>query len=71
MAKLLPEQLRPGTRIIAGAAALNWAVIEFADTDLLVDTIELSGQSLTAAYGVIGVAAALELYNTTVDLMED
>lgn len=51
------------TWIIVAVAALNWAVVEFAETDLLVDTLGLSGQSYTAVIAVIGVAATVNLYN--------
>ena len=56
--------------LIVAVAALNWALVEFASTDLLVDVLGLSGDVLTATYGVIGGAAAVNLYNIGVGLME-
>jgi len=51
---------------IAGFAALNWAIIEFFDTDVLVDTLGLTGDTLTGTYLAIGVAGGILLYNTAV-----
>lgn len=52
--------------IVVAIAALNWAAVEFAETNLLVDVAGLSGSSLTAAYGAIGVLAVVSIYNTAV-----
>jgi len=46
--------------------ALNWALVEFAETDLLLDVLELSGQSLTLAYAAAGATAVVTVYNTAV-----
>ena len=68
--KLLSEQIRLVVWIIVAVAALNWALVEFVSTDLLVDVLGLTGDTLTAAYGVIGAAAAVNLYNIGVGVME-
>ncbi|WP_143414133.1 DUF378 domain-containing protein [Halovenus aranensis] len=52
-------------QIIAGIGALNWLSLEFFDTDLLVDTIGLTGDTYTAVIAVIGVAGALAVYNAS------
>jgi uncharacterized membrane protein YuzA (DUF378 family) len=58
--------------LLVGLAALNWGLVEFADTNLLADTLGLSNDLLTGAYAVIGAAGAVSLYNTImVDIMED
>jgi len=44
-------------------AALNWALIEFGSTDLLVDVAGLQSGTLTLVYALIGVAAAVTAYN--------
>lgn len=67
MAKLGNDTVRMGIWLLTAIAALNWALVEFVDTDLLVDVIALSGSSLTVAYGVIGAAAAVNLYNIVVE----
>jgi uncharacterized membrane protein YuzA (DUF378 family) len=65
------ELVMTGIWLIVAVAALNWALLEFADFDLLVDGIGLSADMLTATYGVIGAAAAVNLYNLLfVELME-
>jgi len=57
--------------LLVAAAALNWALVEFAQFDLLVDGLGLRNDVLTATYAVIGAAAAVNLYNTVfVDIME-
>lgn len=55
--------MRVAIWLIVAIAALNWALVEFVNTDLLVDILALSGSNLTIAYGVIGAAAAVNLYN--------
>jgi uncharacterized membrane protein YuzA (DUF378 family) len=51
-------------RLVVAIAALNWAVVEFLETNLLTDTLGLTGQSLTATYGIIGLLAVVVIYNT-------
>lgn len=63
MAKVGSKNVRMGIWLITAIAALNWALVEFFNTDLLIDVIALSGSNLTIAYGVIGAAAAAGLYN--------
>jgi len=61
-----------GIWLVVGIAALNWGLVEFADTNLLADTLGLSNDMLTGAYAVIAAAGAVSLYNTVmVDIMED
>ncbi|MFC7057244.1 hypothetical protein [Halovenus salina] len=57
--------------IIAAIAALNWAAVEFADTDILVDTLSLTGDTYTAVIAVIGAAGALSLYNGAAYFLAD
>jgi uncharacterized membrane protein YuzA (DUF378 family) len=52
--------------IVVAIAAVNWTVIEFLETDLLIDVAGLSGSSLTLAYAGVGVAAVVSVYNTAV-----
>lgn len=67
--KLLSHELRVVVWLVVAVAAGNWALVEFAQTDLLVDVLGLSGDVLTAAYGTIGAAAGINLYNLiTVEL---
>lgn len=63
MSKLGNESLRLAIWVVVGIAAFNWALVEFGDFDLLVDGVGLSGSNLTVAYGFIGAAAAVNLYN--------
>jgi uncharacterized membrane protein YuzA (DUF378 family) len=56
-------QTRIVLELIAAIAALNWALVEFLDTDLLVDTLGMSGDTYSAVIAVIGVAGALTAYN--------
>lgn len=61
-----------GIWLLVGIAALNWGLVEFANTNLLADTLGLSGDILKGAYAVIAAAGAVSLYNTImVDIMED
>jgi len=59
MEELLPEKFRPATWAITEVAALNWGLVEFADTNLLTDVIGFSGDPLTAVFGAIGAAGAV------------
>lgn len=62
--KLGNEQVHLVLWLIVGVAALNWGLVEFLDTNLLTDVLNLSGDALTATYGLIGAAGAVDLYNT-------
>jgi len=64
--KLLPRQFRVAVWIIVAIAAANWALVEFAGTDLLVDVLGLREDMLTLSYAVIGVASGVNLYNIAV-----
>jgi uncharacterized membrane protein YuzA (DUF378 family) len=64
--KLLPRQLRVAVWIIVAIAAANWALLEFAGTDLLVDVLGLREDMLTLSYAVIGAASGVNLYNIAV-----
>jgi len=65
------ELVMTGIWVIVAVAALNWALVEFADFDLLVDGLGLADDMLTMTYAVIGAAAAVNLYNTiAVDMMD-
>jgi len=60
-----------GIWLVVAVAALNWALVEFGDFDLLVDGLGLRDDVLTMAYAVIGAAASVNLYNTVFgDIME-
>lgn len=50
-------------QLVTIIAALNWAAVEFLETNLLSDTLALQEGTLTLVYAVIGVAAAVSLYN--------
>jgi uncharacterized membrane protein YuzA (DUF378 family) len=52
--------------VVTYTAALNWALIEFLDTDLLADTLSLDSGTLTLAYAVIAVATVVSIYNLLV-----
>jgi uncharacterized membrane protein YuzA (DUF378 family) len=52
--------------VVVAIAASNWALVEFAETDLLVDVLGLTGDTLTITYGVIGALAVVVVYNTWV-----
>lgn len=54
----------PVTRALTGVAALNWGLVEFANTNLLSDTLGLSGDVLTGAFAAFGVLGTIALYNT-------
>lgn len=56
------------TVLLAAAGALNWAVADLLETDLLIDVVGLEAGSgaLTAAYVVIGAAAVVVVYNELV-----
>jgi uncharacterized membrane protein YuzA (DUF378 family) len=71
MDKILPEDFRPVGWLVTEIAALNWALVEFADTNLLTDTLGLSGDVLTGAFAAIGAAGAAGLYNTIAHYVED
>lgn len=71
MEQLLPENIRPATWVITEIAAINWALVEFADTNLLTDTLGLSGDILTGTFAAIGAAGAVGLYNTVAHYLED
>jgi len=64
--KLLPRQFRVAVWIIVAIAAANWALVEFAGTDLLVDVLGLREDMLTLSYAVIGAASGVNLYNIAV-----
>jgi uncharacterized membrane protein YuzA (DUF378 family) len=64
--KLLPRHIRVAVWIIVAIAAANWALVEFAGTDLLVDLLGLREDMLTLSYAVIGVASGVNLYNIAV-----
>jgi uncharacterized membrane protein YuzA (DUF378 family) len=63
MERLGSTQTRIVLEVIAAIAALNWALVEFMDTDLLVDTLGMSGDTYSAVIAVIGVAGAVTVYN--------
>jgi uncharacterized membrane protein YuzA (DUF378 family) len=71
MDKLLPENIRPVTWAVTEIAALNWAFVEFFNTNLLTDTLGLSGDILTGTFAAIGAAGAVGLYNTVAHYLED
>ncbi|MXR52314.1 hypothetical protein GRX03_11960 [Halovenus sp. WSH3] len=71
MEQLLPPKFRPATWAITELAALNWGLVEFADTNLLTDVLGLSGDPLTVTFGVIGAAGAVGLYNTAAHYLGD
>lgn len=58
--------------IVAVIAALNWATVEFAQTDLLLDVVGLTAGSTEyqAVIGAIAVAALLVLYDRLVWVMD-
>jgi uncharacterized membrane protein YuzA (DUF378 family) len=64
--KLLNHQLRVGIWLIVAIAAANWALVKFANTDLLVDLLGFREDMLTLAYAVIGAASGVNLYNIAV-----
>lgn len=53
-------------RLVVILAALNWALIEFADFGLLVDGAGLGTDTLTLAYAAIAVAAGVSAYNLAI-----
>ena len=70
MEKLLPENIRPAVWATTEISALNWGLVEFADTNLLTDVLGLTGDALTLTFGVIGAAGAVGLYNTVAEFMD-
>jgi uncharacterized membrane protein YuzA (DUF378 family) len=50
--------------LLAAAGAINWALIEFADTNLLTDTLSLveGTQNYSIVVLAIGAAGVLQLY---------
>lgn len=72
MAKIGNELMRMVAIVIASLGAINWGAVEFAETDLLVDTLGLTGDTYTAVVAVIAVGGALALYNVgVVGLLDD
>lgn len=58
--------------VVVTLGAVNWAVIEFLDTDLLLDVLGVAAGSgeLTAIYAVIGAAAVIR-FASVVDWVTD
>ena len=54
--------------LLAGVGALNWALVEFFGTDLLLDVLGMTVGSteLAAVYALIAVAAVVSIYNEAV-----
>jgi uncharacterized membrane protein YuzA (DUF378 family) len=50
-------------QLVTIVAAINWALVEFLNTNLLSDTLGLAEGTLTLVYALIGVAAVVALYN--------
>ncbi|WP_436934986.1 DUF378 domain-containing protein [Halovenus marina] len=72
MAKIGNELMRMVAVVLASVGAINWGLIEFAGTDLLVDTLGLTGDTYTAVIAVVAAAGALALYNVgVVELLGD
>jgi len=53
-------------QIVVIVAALNWASVEFLETNLLEDTLALDQGTLTLVIAVIGVAAVVSAYNLAI-----
>jgi len=47
--------------LATAVAAINWGLVELSDTNLLSDTLGLSGETLTLAYLAIGVLGIVDL----------
>lgn len=60
----------PVTQAATGVAALNWGLVEFADTNLLSDTLGLSGDILTGAFAALGAFGVIALYNVVAYFLE-
>lgn len=56
---------------IVALAAINVGATGLVETNLLVDVLELSGDRLQAAQGVIGAAGLLEGYRAFDEVTED
>lgn len=54
------ETVQLAATALAAAGAINWGLIGFADTNVLVDTLELTGDNLTYAYGAIGAGGVVK-----------
>jgi len=54
--------------LLAGVGALNWALVEFLDTDLLLDVLGMTAGSteLAAVYALIAGAGVVSIYNEAV-----
>lgn len=62
---------RTVSKAIAGVGAFNWGIKEFADTDLLVDTLGLSGDIYTAVIALITIAGAVVFWNASQLLLDN
>jgi len=71
MSKLGNLQTRMVLTFVASLGAVNWLAVEFMDTDLLSDTLGMSGDPYKLVIAVIGVAGAITLYNTGVWITGD
>ena len=54
------------TAIIASLGAINWGAVEFADVDLLTETLALSGDVYAGTIAAIAIAGGVTLYNYAV-----
>lgn len=49
------------TWVVVEIAALNWALVEFLDVNLVTELLGTGTQATTVVFGVIGIAGALSL----------
>lgn len=58
--------------VIASIGGLNWGFKEFLDTDVLIDTLGMTGDAYMLVIGLITAASLLAIYNKgVVDLLDD
>jgi uncharacterized membrane protein YuzA (DUF378 family) len=58
--------------VVASIGGLNWGFKEFADTDVLIDTLGMTGDAYMLVIGLITAASVLAIYNKgVVDLLDD
>ena len=62
---------RTVSKVLAGAGALNWGLVEFADTDVLVDTLGLSGDVYAGVIAAVAIGGAIVFYNASQLLLDN
>ena len=66
------DLIRKVAAVLASLGALNWGAVEFMNEDILVDTLNMSGDAYTAFIALVAIGGAVTAYNMgLVDLAGD